>query len=366
MIRTVLVDDEELARERLRRMLESFDEIEVVAEASDGEEALKMIGEQRPHLVFLDIQMPGMSGLEVAAGIQPPRPRVIFCTAFDRYAIDAFEHHAVDYLLKPVSRSRLNKAVRRVQELLIDQDELTRDLAGAAEVQAHLFPQSCPSLASLDYSGSSRAARAVGGDYYDFLSLGKGRLGIVLGDVSGKGVSAGILMASLQGRFQSWAPLKGEAVTELLSGLNGLIHASGVGKYMTLFYGLYADSDRTLTFANAGHNPPVLLRGNDLIRLETGGLALGMFPRAEYRQETVQLKDSDVLVVYSDGLTETRNASGEEYGEDRLLRAVQSARQLPAQQLSGRILDDVDRFSEGTRPFDDLTLIVAKVKDENI
>lgn len=117
MMRVLVVDDEELARERLRQLLGAYDDLEVVDEAEDGERAIEKILELKPDLVFLDIQMPGCSGMEVAASLPSPRPGIIFCTAFDEYAVDAFELHAVDYLLKPVSRARLEKAVERARTL---------------------------------------------------------------------------------------------------------------------------------------------------------------------------------------------------------------------------------------------------------
>ena len=116
MIQVILVDDEQPARERLRQLLRSYPDLEVVGEAEDGEQAIEKILELRPDLVFLDIQMPGCSGMEVAASLPSPRPRIIFCTAFDEYAVDAFELQAVDYLLKPVSRARLEKALNRVRD----------------------------------------------------------------------------------------------------------------------------------------------------------------------------------------------------------------------------------------------------------
>ncbi len=122
-LRTLIVDDEELARERLRQMLRPFGDLLIVGEAEDGEEAIEQISELRPDLVFLDIQMPGCTGLEVVASLPSPRPRIIFCTAFDQYAIDAFELHAVDYLLKPVSRVRLAKAIERVRNLSAETSE---------------------------------------------------------------------------------------------------------------------------------------------------------------------------------------------------------------------------------------------------
>lgn len=133
MIRVLLVDDEQPSRERLRRLLGGFDDVEIVGEAEDGESALESIAELEPQLVFLDIQMPGCSGMEVAASLRAPRPQIVFCTAYDEYAVDAFELHAVDYLLKPVNRARLEKALQRVRAGTGEEArERSLDEAGAA------------------------------------------------------------------------------------------------------------------------------------------------------------------------------------------------------------------------------------------
>ena len=131
MVRALLVDDEQPARERLRRLLAAFDDLEIVGEAEDGEQAIEKILELKPDLVFLDIQMPGCSGMDVAASMPSPRPKIVFCTAFEEYAVDAFELHAVDYLLKPISRVRLAKAVQRARDLPVTSEE------GSLEKAAH-------------------------------------------------------------------------------------------------------------------------------------------------------------------------------------------------------------------------------------
>lgn len=137
LLRALIVDDERPARERLRRLLAGIEGVEVVGEAEDGGDAIEKIGELRPGLIFLDIQMPGCSGLELAASLPAPRPRIVFCTAFDQHAVDAFELHAVDYLLKPVSLARLEKAVERARGVTDPDRESAPDLAGRA---AGLFP----------------------------------------------------------------------------------------------------------------------------------------------------------------------------------------------------------------------------------
>ena len=370
MIRTVLVDDEEPARDRLRDMLAGIDDVEVIGEAADGEEAITRIAEARPDLVFLDIQMPGRSGMDVIAALEPPRPRVIFCTAYDQYAIDAFEHHAVDYLLKPLNRERLSKAVDRVRESITDRDLLRREVADASETQARLLAQSLPSSVSLDYSGVCRAARGVGGDYYDFLPIGERRIGIALADVSGKGLFAGLLMASLQARIQSIAPRHGEALEDLGREINQLMHSTtDTNRYASFFYGLYDDATRELCYINAGHNPPLLLRPRDgaagggprTIRLETTGTVIGLIPDAEFRKDSIQLLPGDILLLYTDGVTETRNRQGEEFGEARFEDLVRRQVDRPASELRDAILEAVDRFRGDAPQHDDITLVVIKV-----
>ncbi len=360
MIRTFLVDDERGARERLRHLLSSFGDVEIVGEAENGQEALQRIPDLRPDLVFLDIQMPGSSGLEVARALEPPRPRIIFCTAFDNYAISAFELHAIDYLLKPVNRTRLRDAVARVRQSVADM-AARYQIEMAQEVQSQMFPRTLPRVESLDYSGICKAAQDVSGDYYDFIPIASRRLAIAIADVSGKGVSAGLLMASLQGRLQTYSPVYGIAVGQLVGHLNRLIHASKQSsRFITLFYAVYDDTDRSLTYVNAGHNPPLLARSGAFERLEVGGPVVGPLPEAVYPQDTIQLFPSDTLILFTDGITEATNASGEEFGEGRLRSAILGGITLPAQDMRDRILNEVEAFA-GKFPNDDCTVIVAKV-----
>jgi phosphoserine phosphatase RsbU/P len=274
-----------------------------------------------------------------------------------------------------------------------EQEKLKHEIEFAKEVQAELFPQTLPHLKTLDYSGSCRPASGVGGDYYDFLLLAADQLGIALGDISGKGVSAALLMASLQALLRSQAPAYGNRVDELISEINRLMHAStGSSKYATFFYGLYDDTQRTLTYVNAGHNAPMLFRPTEIAasrldalgalgysdgaphapalqqtgacevtRMETGGLAVGLFGKSVYQQETVQLRPGDLLLLFTDGVSEAMNADEAEFGEARLTELVAAHRQLPAVALRELILAEIARFAAGAPQYDDLTLIVAKV-----
>jgi sigma-B regulation protein RsbU (phosphoserine phosphatase) len=366
MIRAIVVDDERPARDRLCAMLEGMEEIEVVAEAEDGDDAVVKIEQHRPDLVFLDIQMPGRSGMEVAASLSPPRPRIIFCTAFDRYAIEAFEHAAVDYLLKPLNRDRLVLAVERLHRSIDDHERHRREVADASATQARLLPQGTPSIRGLELRGESRAARGVGGDYYDFLSAGEDRIGIALGDVSGKGLFAGLLMAGLQARVQSLASRHGAAVSGLAEELNAALHdTTDSNRYATLFYGVYEESSRRLTWFNAGHTPPLMYRRatGRFMRLAATGTAIGLLPGAGYRSDSLEMVGGDILLAFSDGLPETTATDDEEFGEARLREIVVGNAGLSAGRLLERILSEVDAFRGDAPLRDDLTVVVAEVSE---
>ncbi len=370
MIDAFLVDDEEPARERLRRLLSELEGIRVVGEAADGEEALREIPRSRPDLVFLDIQMPGKSGMEVAAALLPPRPRVIFCTAFDQYAIQAFEHHAVDYLLKPLNRERLAAAVGRVRDTLETAGRLEREMASASEAQARLYP-GVVRLETLEVSGSCRSSREVGGDYYDFLPLGKGRLGIAVGDVSGKGLFAGLLMAGLQGRLQSMAARHAEDLPALFAELNHAMHAStDSNRFATLFYGVYEEASRRLTYVNAGHPAPLLLRrvsgaepgwGPPEVLAPTGTV-VGLIPEASYERRSLQLGPGDLLLAFSDGLVEAGGEEGPEFGAAALAACVSGLHEAGAAAIREHILEEERRLRSQRKSEDDVTLVVARVR----
>jgi len=363
MIRTLLVDDEAPARDRLRKLLEAFDEIEIVGEAGDGDSAVRLVAQRRPDLVFLDIEMPGLNGMEVAATLTPPRPRVVFCTAYDQYAIEAFEHHAADYLLKPVNRRRLARTIERVRDSLLESRQRLSELTSASRTQQRLYPQSLPPMDGLDYAGRCRAARGVGGDYYDFLELGPQRLGIAVGDVSGKGIFAGLLMAGLQARLQSLAPQHVADLAEMLERINRSTHsATDSNRYATLFYALYDGAERSLRYVNAGHDPPLLLRrGAPTLRLEASGTAVGLLPDVRYVERTIELQPGDLLLAYTDGVTEALDPAGNELGAERLERWARRHDELSAAGMCDAILADVDRHVSGAPPIDDLTLTVARV-----
>lgn len=367
MIRTLVVDDEAPARDRLRTMLADFPDVRVVGEAADGEEALERIAELHPTLVLLDIQMPGRTGLEVAATLPVPRPRIVFCTAFDRYALDAFDQHAVDYILKPATRVRLARAIDRVRESLGDDDRLHREMAEASVTQARLLPQGGPAASRLDYAGACHPAREVGGDYYDFILLPPRRIGLAVVDVSGKGMYAALLMASLQARLQVLAPRHGDQVAPLVSEIDRLLFDStAANKYATLFYAVFDDETCRLTYANAGHVPALVIRGSApapgaVMRLMPTGPVVGLLDDARFEQRTVDLVPGDVLLITTDGITEAVEDAGED-PERWLTTLALGAVGASAAELRDRILHELARLTAGCPPADDRTLVTAVVK----
>jgi len=232
----------------------------------------------------------------------------------------------------------------------------------AKSVQARLFPQRQPVLRTLEYSGRCIQARAVGGDYYDFLDFGSGRAGLVLADVSGKGMAAALLMANLQASLRSQYAVALEGLPRLLKSANGSLYESTASEhYCTLFFGDYQDSARLLRYANCGHNPPVLLRaGGRVERLDSTATVLGAFANWECAIDEVELEPGDLLVAFTDGVTEARRESDEEeFGEGRLIDALRANTASPVSVLLDNLVAAVERFSSGEQA-DDLTLVVAR------
>jgi sigma-B regulation protein RsbU (phosphoserine phosphatase) len=238
-----------------------------------------------------------------------------------------------------------------------------REMELAKQVQSKLLPQGSPSLATVECAGYCMQARAVGGDYYDFLDLGSGRVGLVLADVSGKGFPAALLMASLHASLRSRLAQQLADLPASLCAVNELLYRSSeTNRYATLFLGIYDDAERTLRYANCGHNPPLLLRGDGSCeRLLPTGPVLGLFEEWQCTTAELRLAPGDLLVVFSDGITEAFDDGGEEFGEARLLELVRSLRDRPAGELVDRVLAEVRRFS-GSEQEDDQTLVVARVR----
>jgi sigma-B regulation protein RsbU (phosphoserine phosphatase) len=257
--------------------------------------------------------------------------------------------------------ARLTTAIGRE---MAQRERLNRELEIAREVQEHLFPQRLPPSPGLDYCGQCRPAREVGGDYYDFLDLPEGKLGIAIGDVSGKGVGAALMMASLEASLRALAPVL-RAPADLMERVNNLVRqASSANRYATLFYAEYQPATRCLTYVNAGHNPPVVLRdcgrACQVLRLETGGSVIGLLPQ-RYQQGAFSHEAGDLIVLFTDGVSESMNARDEEWGEERLIELAKTCHGLPVLEAMRRILAAAQAFAGGSPQHDDMTLVVLRV-----
>ena len=253
-------------------------------------------------------------------------------------------------------------AEKMAERMEVDR-RVARDMEIAREVQSRLFPQFLPPLKTLQYTGACIQARVVGGDYYDFLDLGAGRLGIVLADIAGKGIAAALLMANLQANLRSRLMTALEDPHQLLQSVNRLfVENTPDDSYATLFYADYDDANHVLRYANCGHNPPLLLRANGTIeRLEPTATVLGLFTDWNCEVKKVRVHAGDLLVIYTDGVTEAPNQTGEEFGEARLRAILRQHSRQPVNELLSVILDEVQKFS-GTSQADDLTLVIARAQ----
>jgi serine phosphatase RsbU (regulator of sigma subunit)/catechol 2,3-dioxygenase-like lactoylglutathione lyase family enzyme len=238
---------------------------------------------------------------------------------------------------------------------------VAQELEIAAEVQCRLFPQLRPPIQALDYAGHCHSARAVGGDYYDFLDLGPGRFGLVVADVSGKGIAAALLMANLQANLRSQCAVCLDQPQRLLQAVNQLFcQNTPDGAFATLFLADYHVPTGRLRYINCGHPPALVLRRDDSIdRLHATATVLGIFKKwdCELREQTIH--PGDTLVLYTDGITESFNESRDEFGEARLIQSLLRHRSHPSQSLLDNIVADVRQFSPHEQ-HDDITLIVAK------
>jgi sigma-B regulation protein RsbU (phosphoserine phosphatase) len=362
MIRAVIADDEAPARERLRHLLEGR-AIEIVGEAGDGNEALERIEALAPELVFLDIQMPGLSGLEVASRLHPPRPRLVFCTAYDEFALAAFEHQAVDYLLKPVNRDRLSATVDRVCREIEGQRQRRQADEAAARTQAWLMPRGGVRVRGLECHGACRPAREVGGDFFDFFPLDGDRIALAVGDISGKGGFAGLLAAALQARMQTLVAAGVHAPGDLVARMNRLtLGTMEDNRFATVFFARYDGSTRVLQYASAGHLPALVVsRSGAVQELPPTATAIGWTHELAPEERTVPLHRDDLLLIYTDGITECTSPAGHEFGAAGLARLA-SGQPVPGPaEITRRIFDELDEFSAFAAASDDRTLVAAKV-----
>lgn len=240
---------------------------------------------------------------------------------------------------------------------------LEEELAVARQIQQNLLPQTLPVYENYEFAAFNHPSHQVGGDYYDFINVSDRSVGVVVADVSGKGVPAALLMARLQAVLQSEGQ-RGRPIEAMLSWINELLVSStSPDKFVTMFYGELDCDSGSICFCNAGHNIPFIITKNgDIEYLEEGGLILGAFTGTTYKTSKLELYKDDVLVIYTDGLSEAMNEHEEEYGEQRLIETAREARSRPAQFICGHLIKNVRQFASESTEMDDMTLVVVKAK----
>jgi serine phosphatase RsbU (regulator of sigma subunit) len=251
----------------------------------------------------------------------------------------------------------------RLTERVVEQEKLRRDVALAAEVQRRLLPEKPPETSVGGLAAVSLPARTVGGDYYDFFDAGDRRIGIALADIAGKGVAAALVMSVVQASLRIIAAEGNISLPELAARMNRFLYRStGSNSYATFFYAQIDEQTRELRYVNAGHNPPYLLRlAAGIEELATGGTVIGMFPQAVYEEAKVDLQPGDVLVAFTDGVTEALSPGEEEFGEERLKELLRRVAHLPVEEMSAKISRELREWISNAAQYDDLTFIVMKV-----
>jgi sigma-B regulation protein RsbU (phosphoserine phosphatase) len=329
------------------------DEAIVVNDASQDERFLKSVDIETGYVTKSVLAMPlhGVDGKPIGAMQVLNKPG-----GFSPEDVDLLGLCGT-YAASTLETQRLRKEAE-VARLLLREMEIARD------VQQHLLPQDQPPIPGLDYAGYCRSAELVGGDYYDFLPMPDGGFLFTLGDVSGKGIGAAVLMASMQASLRSQAVKTPVSIAALIGDLNKAAYLfTTADKYSTLFCGMLDVRTRKLTYVNAGQVRPMLLRSGDgqVERLDGGGFPVGMLDASEYDEGEVLLQPGDTVLCFSDGISEATNAKNEMWNESEVEKIVRTCHGLTARQLIDLLVESTDRFTGEAEQADDMTVVAIRV-----
>jgi len=347
--------------------------------ATNGQQALDVMAKVRPDLILLDIMMPIMDGFEACANIKANADwhdiPIIFLTAKTETSdlVKGFELGAVDYVSKPfnahelMARVHTHLTVDRLRTSVSEknaalekaQQQMSAELDLARAMQVAILPSRFPVAVGCDGAARMLPATTMGGDFYDFIELPGGRIGLVMADVSGKGVPAAFFMAVARTNLNALAANASGPADCLQRTNDVLLTQNPMDLFVTVFYAVFDPATGVLTYSNGGHNPPLLRRANGHVEMLTSaaGLVLGMFP-ASYDEDSVQFAPGDTLVLYTDGVTEAFNVDVQMYEEARLVERVRDDGGATAKGLVTAIFDSVIGFSGAAPQSDDITVAV--------
>lgn len=281
-------------------------------------------------------------------------------------SINCFAHDDLRLLTTIASVAAIKIENALLLEQRLESERIKQQLASAREIQLRLLPVVPPQVENYDLIGISFPCFEIGGDYFDFVRLENGEIGIALADVSGKGLDAAMLMSCLHASLRAQA-LARPAVSGIIAAVNRYLYESTPpNKFVTIFYGQLDPQRHLLAYTNAGHNPPVLVRSDGRVEcLEAGGIPVGILADAAYNEKQLSFEPGDVLVIYSDGVIESTSERGEEFGVERLLEVIRKNRHLEALKIRDRIEEAISRFAGKARQADDVTLVIVKRSDKS-
>jgi len=364
MNRIVVIEDDPAILKGLEAVLrsESYD----VLTAVDGENGYRLVRERQPDLIILDVTLPKMDGYEICGeirrhGLATP-VLMLTAQAGEVSRVQGFDAGADDYVTKPFSVRELLGRVRAILRRSDGRADLAnqRELDAARHVQERLLPAEIPQPPGFHIAGMWSPARIVGGDYFDVFALDDTTTAVCIADVCGKGMPAAMIMANLQAAVRSRASST-LPPRDLCAQLNRLMcHNIATQGFITFFFAVIERQSKRLTYCNAGHNQPLLMCGDAVTRLDCGGPVLGVLEDGAYDESNLRLCSGDRLLMYTDGITESCNAEGEEFGEDRLIDLMRRV-EPDAGALAEEVLGAVREFNHG-HFVDDLTVVCISVE----
>lgn len=399
-IRLILADDQALVRAGLKSYIHGHRHILLVGEAETGDDAIQLCEMLTPDVILLDGHMPGVDGFFAARVIHQRWPQIQILMLLDNLEDmslqAARESSAAECLSKnisaeqlvavlertaakanrdisqpapaektgqPARRGKKAKAKARPADYItsLSDHRTTVELEMAGKIQTTILPEKAPHLEGWDISATIQPAYETSGDFYDFIPLAYGKMGIVIGDVANKGLGAAIFMALCSSLIRTYATHFPIMPGMMVHAVNERLNAdTRSGMFVTVFYGVLDPKLNRLIYVNAGHNPPILVsnnKGKPVDLLSTTGPALGILDKTSWQQKMVKFSPGDILLLYTDGVTEASNQTGDFFGEQRLLNLVRSQKGYSAKKIQQAVLNSVKRFTNGAPLQDDIALI---------